>query len=339
MAADTTTCLIIGGGLAGLMAAVTLQRRGLHPIVLDKGYGIGGRLASRRVRSNRGNIGLFDYGAQQFTVGTPTFQSWVDDWLQQGIVRTWSQGFADATGGFRQSDHPHYCGVVSNRAIAQHLAQTLEIHQPQQVTRLDWQGEQWVAYTESAQTFSGDVALLTPPLPQTLGLLALSHIPIPDDVAPRLQIVTYAPCIAVLALLAQESAIPAPGGLYLNGEPLQWLASNSQKGISPGGYGVTLHGGPRFSQAYWEADNAAIAAHLIAAAQPWLNAPVMAHHVHRWKYSQPLQRFGDAFTQINRPGPLFLAGDAFAPEAAASTLEGAALSGLAAARAIADAYR
>jgi renalase len=335
MAADARVCLIIGGGITGLIAAVTLQRQGLQPLVLDKGYGSGGRLASRRVQASSGSEGLFDYGAQQFTVGTPTFQAWVDDWLRQGIVKVWSTGFADTPGGVRPSDRPHYCGTDNQRAIAQHLAQTLAIHQRQNVIRLDWQDGQWVAHTETGQRFVGDLALLTPPLPQTLGLLASSGIAVPAPLRLRLEAVTYTRCIAVLALLTQESIIPEPGGLYLDCEPLQWIASNFKKGISSG-YGVTLHGGPEFSQQYWQAENDAIAEHLIAAAQPWLNGLAIAHHVHRWKYSQPQQRFSEPFAWLDHPGPLVLAGDGFGPAAAASALEGAALSGLAAAAAIVE---
>ncbi len=336
MAANTTTCLIIGGGMTGLMAAIALQRKGIHAIVLDKGYGIGGRLASRRVQAPPDREGYFDYGTQYFTVGTPTFQHWVDDWLRQGVVKIWSQGFPEAAGGLRLGDRPCYCGVASNRAIAQHLAKTLTIHNRQKVIHLDWQTSHWVAHTEDGSVFQGDIALLTPPVPQTLALLATIAVPLTDDLARRLQALTYDPCIAVLAVLTQASLIPAPGGLHLGEEPLQWLASNRQKGISPKGDSVTLHGGPQFSQDYWDADPAVIANHLIAAAQPWLQSPVIAHHVHRWKYSQPLKRFSDPFAWIDQPGPIVLAGDAFAPDVAASSVEGAALSGLAAAQAIAQ---
>ena len=41
--------LIIGGGMAGLTAASELQGAGCRVLVLDKGRGVGGRLASRRI--------------------------------------------------------------------------------------------------------------------------------------------------------------------------------------------------------------------------------------------------------------------------------------------------
>jgi predicted NAD/FAD-dependent oxidoreductase len=44
-----TDILIVGAGLAGLLAATDLQASGFHPLVVDKGRGVGGRLASRRI--------------------------------------------------------------------------------------------------------------------------------------------------------------------------------------------------------------------------------------------------------------------------------------------------
>ena len=41
--------LIIGAGLAGLSAANELQLAGYRVLVVDKGRGLGGRLAGRRI--------------------------------------------------------------------------------------------------------------------------------------------------------------------------------------------------------------------------------------------------------------------------------------------------
>ena len=58
--------VIIGSGSAGLACARTLAAAGLGPVVLDKGRGIGGRLATRRVGAMQ-----FDHGAQYVTAQKP----------------------------------------------------------------------------------------------------------------------------------------------------------------------------------------------------------------------------------------------------------------------------
>ena len=81
--------IVIGAGVSGLIAARTLQANGARVLVLDKGRGVGGRLATRRTQS-----GIFDHGAQLFTARDPQFRLLVEAWQAAGIVRPWSTGFA-----------------------------------------------------------------------------------------------------------------------------------------------------------------------------------------------------------------------------------------------------
>ena len=54
--------VIIGAGIAGLACARRLAEAGLAPVLLDKGRGIGGRVATRRMGDMQ-----FDHGAQYVT--------------------------------------------------------------------------------------------------------------------------------------------------------------------------------------------------------------------------------------------------------------------------------
>ena len=74
--------VVIGAGLAGLMAAQQLHNNGHSVVVLDKGKSPGGRLATRRI----GDATL-DHGAQFFTVREPEFEHVVQQWVQAGVVR------------------------------------------------------------------------------------------------------------------------------------------------------------------------------------------------------------------------------------------------------------
>ena len=90
---EKTACIIVGGGITGLITATILQRQGISVTILDKGRGIGGRVATRRVSHEDSIEGVFDYGTQYFSVQNDKFQVWVDDWLKRGVIEEWSQGF------------------------------------------------------------------------------------------------------------------------------------------------------------------------------------------------------------------------------------------------------
>ncbi len=321
------SCLIIGGGISGLIAGTVLQRNGIQVTVLDKGRGIGGRLATRRIQHPQVGEGVFDYGAQGFSVSDRQFQVWIDEWLEQGIITAWVNQFG-------ADKRPYYRGQTSNRTIAQHLAKPLEIHTQTRATRIHWNTPGWTVQTEGGKDFSGDALIITAPVPQTLELLDRSAIALPLPIQSGLEAVTYDPCIAVLALLSQSSQIPQPGGLRLNGPGLSWIACNQQKGISPAATAITLHATPDFSQTHWDTDNAVVVEQLFKAAAPWLDTPSVDYQVHRWRYSQPKTVYGKPFLALEHPGLCLLAGDAFSTAIAADpalVLEKAVVSGLAAA--------
>ena len=119
---SNSSCLIIGGGITGLTIATILQRHNIQATILDKGRGIGGRLATRRLKGAEDTEGVFDHGAQYFKVNTSQFQPWVDDWLAAGVIKEWCQGFDVTDGQLR------YIGVKGTRGIAKYLAQNLNVH-------------------------------------------------------------------------------------------------------------------------------------------------------------------------------------------------------------------
>lgn len=323
-------CLIIGGGIAGLMAATVLKHSGVDVTVLDKGRGIGGRLATRRLSYSDTVEGVFDYGAQYFTASDPQFQEWIDEWLVAGIVTEWSQGFYQESGTFKSSHKSCYRGVKSNRSLAQYLAQSLNIHTNTQVNKISWEESSWHIQTQMGEIFQADSLILTPPVPQTLTLLDNSGIVLIPEIREKLEQVAYYPCITMLALLEKMSQIPSPGGLWGSGDPLGWMACNYQKGISPQGYAITIQAGPDFSRNYWDAEDSKIAENLLQAVDPWLGSKVIKYQIHRWRYSQVAVSYGEPYLALNTPGPMILAGDGFI----AGKIEGAVLSGLAAARSL-----
>jgi predicted NAD/FAD-dependent oxidoreductase len=135
-----------------------------------------------------------------------------------------------------------------------------------------------------------------------------------------------------MARLSGDSAVPEPGGVYpclsAGHEPLAWIADNRRKGVSPQAATLTILGGREFSRAHFDAEPAAVEDLMLRAAAPWLGSEVVERRLHRWRYSEPVRPFADAFRRAAGAAPLYFIGDAFG----GSRVEGAALSGLRAAR-------
>ena len=320
--------IVIGAGLSGLIAARTLQANGARVVVLDKGRGVGGRLATRRTAR-----GVFDHGAQFFTARDPQFRLRVEAWQAAGIVRPWATGFALAGGTFKCDGETRFCGVSGMTAIPKHLAQGLDVRLNARVNCVHAGGAGWVVKTEAGERFSGRALLLTPPVPQSLQLLDAGEVALPERIRGDLEQINYAPCLALLAQLSSGSVIPEPGGLWCSGEPIAWMADNQRKRISAApGSAVTIHAGPEFSRIHWDAPEDGVTAALVAVAAPWLGSAPVQTQLHRWRYSLPLRLHPERCVVLRQPAPLVFAGDAFG----GPRVEGAALSGLAAGTALAD---
>lgn len=320
--------IVVGAGVSGLIAARTVQANGARVLVLDKGRGVGGRLATRRTDS-----GVFDHGAQFFTTRDPQFRLLVEAWEAAGIVRPWTTGFALADGTYKRDGEIRFCGINGMTAIPKHLAQGLDVRLKARVSCVQTEEAGWVVKTEVGERFSGRALLLTPPVPQTLQLLAAGNVPLPEQIRRNLEQINYAPCLVVLAQLAGVSLIPSPGGLWFAGEPIAWMADNRLKGVSPGkGAAITIHAGPQFSQAHWATPEAEVTATLLAVAAPWLGSVPVQTQLHRWRYSLPLRVYPERCLVWREPAPLVFAGDAFG----GPRVEGAILSGLAAGGALSE---
>src|SRR3712207_9580914 len=91
------SCIVVGAGISGLLAARELQAEGWRVTVLDKGRGVGGRMATRRVGG-----GNFDHGAQFFTVRGGRFAGLVEGWAAGGGVGGGGTGGAPGRRGRRR---------------------------------------------------------------------------------------------------------------------------------------------------------------------------------------------------------------------------------------------
>ncbi len=326
-----TRCTIVGAGMAGLMAARLLQDGGWPVMVLDKARGVGGRMATRRIDQDKGRA-IVDFGAQFFTVRSAAFGHWVQQWQDLGVVQEWSRGFAEGAEPYRPDGHARYRGAKGMTLIPKQLAMGLDIRLRTPVRSVVKTASGWEIVTENGEAHIAEALILTPPVPQSLALLAAGRVELPAEVQFVLEKITYDPCLAVLAVLDGSSNIPAPGGIRPDHPVIYWLADNRQKGISPL-TAVTIHAGPDFSREHYAAAQEVttkeqVLQKIMGAAVPWLGAKVVTAQLHRWRYSAPVEVYADPCLVVPGRYPLIFAGDAFA----GPRVEGAALSGRAAAR-------
>jgi predicted NAD/FAD-dependent oxidoreductase len=319
------SCIIVGAGISGLLAARELSDAGWRVTVLDKGRGVGGRMATRRV----GGAG-FDHGAQFFTVRGERFEGLVNDWLAAGAAAEWSRGFADAEGNANPDGHPRYRGSEGMTSIPKHLASGLNVRTGERVLRVDRDGDGWTVAGESGFSVSGGALLLTAPVPQSLALAESGNYGLPEGAREQLGNISYDPCLAVMALLDGASPVPEPGGVQIKGEPLDWIGDNATKGISDRP-ALTIHGGPQWSREHYDEREADVTRTLLRLAGERLGADLTATTVEtslaRWRYSWVTTSHEQPCLVASEDPPLVFCGDGFGQP----KVEGAALSGLAAA--------
>lgn len=313
----SASCLIIGAGISGLTTACQLRRHGFSVTLLDKGRGVGGRMATRRWDNAQ-----LDHGAQYFSARDPRFQAETHQWLRLGLVREW----------FTVDGEPRYFAPRGMSSIPKHLAASLDIHTATRVTALRPHSAGWLVTTDTGAEWQASAVVLTAPVPQSLALCSAFQHELPPAALITLHSLRYDPCLALLVRLHASSAIPAPGCLRLSSDVLAWAADNSQKGISPPapGAALTLHATPAFSATHWDSPQDDVASAMLAAAQPFLGSSVAAWQLHRWRFAQPNPALNSGCLRVDAPAPLVFSGDAFS----APRIEGAYLSGLAAAHAL-----
>ncbi len=310
--------IVVGAGLSGLAAARTLQDASVRVTVLEKEEKVGGRMRTDTIRG-----GVFDHGAQFFTVRSDRFEEIVRAWIFAGVAIEWTRGFADASGEHNEDGYPRYRGTRGMTAIAEHLAIGLDVKTGAKVTSLR-RGERGWEIVAGGFTHEASALVLTPP--SALALVDENGISLPAGARSDLESIVYDPCVALMVLPDTAGAVPEPGGVQIGGDPLFWVADNRRKGISevPA---LTIHAGPEWSREHLHSDDGTVSRLLLEEAKDYVGTGIEATAVYRWKYSQPVVTHDERFVYVEGPPPLVFCGDAYG----GPKVEGAVLSGLTAA--------
>jgi len=284
-----TPVIIIGAGMAGLACARRLADAGMAPVVLDKGRGIGGRVATRRAGDMQ-----FDHGAQYVNAHGAGFASVLDGLENTGALAGW----ADGTG------RTHMVGVPGMSALPKALGVGLDIRQNTQVLRLTLDSRGWLLHLADG-TLPAAKVVVTVPAPQVASLLGADH----PLVAP-LGAVQMAPCLTLMA------AVPGLAPFVTRrdpDDPLSWIAQDSAKPGRPQGHGAlwVAQAGAAFSMANLEDDPATLTSRMLPLLCDRLGAHIatVTHaSTHRWRYARVTQPLGQPFLRSD-DASLYLGGD------------------------------
>jgi hypothetical protein len=309
------------------MAARMLRARGVDTVILEASDRPGGRLDTRQFAG-----GVFDLGAQFLTARDWRFREVVQSLEEDGLVRPWSKGFPDARQRFPNDRFPRLRGLRGLGTVARQLADGLGIRFGSEVKRVSYRGTTWEAVDTEGVEHTGASLIVTLPLPAALALIDAGNLELPAMWAGSLRKVSYHPTLAVLAMLDGPAGLPEPGALQLAREPIDWIADNHHKGISPRVGAVTVHAAPEFSRVHWSSGDDKAAEAALDAVSGFLKAKAVETQVHRWEFGKPVNPLEVLCASMHQSVPLVFAGSAFS----GGRIEGMALSGLAAADAVAS---
>lgn len=330
--------LIVGAGLAGLTAARELSRERRDVMVLDKGRGAGGRMSTRRHGGGR-----FDHGAQFMTVRSQAFAQIMDEWVAAGVATHWTDGFGDGHTGDgsilgeaaaehmpARDGHPRYRGVPGMSAIPKHLAagtQAIDVRLGVQALSVQLRSDGVRVTPTEGPDFHARSVILTPPVPQTLALLANGAIELDQEQQRTFAAIEYDPCLVLLTFTEQAVSLPEPGVLRRPSSAIHWIADNQQKGVSDRGPALTVHFSAEFSREHYEDDSDELLGRLISETRNVLPFEPVAPQLKKWRFSQPVNPLNHGAIGLSSAPQVILAGDAFS----GARVEGAVLSGLSAA--------
>ncbi|MEX2606007.1 MAG: NAD(P)-binding protein [Kiritimatiellia bacterium] len=321
------TNLIIGAGVSGLTAARILASRKMDVQLVDKGRGVGGRVATRRLGERDAVRGRWDHGAQFATFRSTSLMAQLRAWGCLDCMSSWLPGHNDPELDRRRP-------LAGMNAFAKALAGDLPVHRSQQIVRLEKQEPGWIAHSSQGEPFHAARLISTLPVPQFLDLVRASSLELEPAERRILEQVRYERTLTLLAELDGPSGLEENGYVRVHSGILETLIDQQQKGISAAP-ALVAHAAPAFSLEWYERDRATAASVLRAAVQEKIQSHILNTQIHGWKFSKAIDRVPRPFLELSNG--LLLAGDGFCAgdETAAPDLppriESAMLSGRAAA--------
>ncbi|KAF3452312.1 hypothetical protein FNV43_RR02745 [Rhamnella rubrinervis] len=229
---------IIGGGMAGLICALNLEKRGVRSTVFDTGvHGLGGRMGTRIIDPQPL---LFDHAAQFFTVSDPRFSELVGGWMEKGLVRHWqgTVGELEVGGHFvpLPPSPPRYVGVSGMRLLSDSLlteARMVNVVRPCWISKLEPFNGMWYLSENGKPCGHFDAIIIAHNGKCANRLLASSGLPLIARQMKRLELSSIWALLAAfddpLPIPSNENGFPFEGAFVKGVNSISWMANNTKK--------------------------------------------------------------------------------------------------------------
>ncbi|MFK7944862.1 MAG: NAD(P)/FAD-dependent oxidoreductase [Paracoccaceae bacterium] len=272
----THSVAVIGAGITGLACARALADAGRDVVVFDKGRGIGGRMATRRV----GDDMAFDHGAQYFRARSPAFQDVITEANAAGLVSEWPAA---------RSDSPAWVGTPGMNGLAKHVARGLDVRQNVEITSVRRVANGWNLSHAAGEETAAHL-ICTVPVVQARPLLGQE----PGMLDAMAQVQAH-PCWALM--IAFDGQINAPDWQRPDGSALAWTARNSAKSGRPEIECWVAHATSDWSRTHLEQDRSEAAERLSHAFAKLIGPlpDVLYTSAHRWRYATTQTALAEPF--------------------------------------------
>lgn len=276
-----TRIAIIGAGLSGLVLARTLRPH-TEVTVFDKSRGVGGRMSTRY----NGNFS-FDHGAQYFRAKGPTFQNFLQPYLETGVVQQWQPALVSVKPGSNPEPvcdtGQLYVAAPRMTSLAKTLAEGLDVQTAQEIETLTKSANGWLLTTRGEQEFGPfDWVISTAPSLQTSRLFPNAFAGGTELAATRM-----AGCFALLLGFDEPRHLPWDAA-KVTGSPVGWIAINSTKPGRPSGYSLVVQSTNVWADAHLEEPKEKVEAQLIDELVTLTGLDGMEasyRSLHRWRFA------------------------------------------------------
>lgn len=279
--------LVIGAGLAGLAFARDATAAGASVRLLDKGRGVGGRMATRRIDNLR-----VDHGAQYFTARSERLKAEADAAIAEGWLQIWARSFPLWENGLivsRPEGHPRYAPRDGMNDWAKRLAEGLDVRTGTTVNKLErTESGKYLAQTQEGQLFHGDALILNFPPAQ---LLTLAPTLLTPEMTTKIRAAAqeFLPAWTLMARLESDISGADWPAVEFSGHPVLGFVSRDHTKRGPDAPpALVAHGAGAWSAAHIEDDPEDVKTALHhAVADVFGPLKILETQIHRWRYAQP----------------------------------------------------